>query len=89
MQFVPVCISDIEAIPTAFAQIKMVDAREGNFESAKEKIAMAVTDFLVKESPRRYEELLNNVSVSTCIYYLIYVLHIPHPHKALSDSDHI
>ena len=64
MQFIPICISDIEAIPAAFAQIKMVDGRGDNFNSAKEKLAKAVTDFLEGESPKRHEELLNNVPVS-------------------------
>ena len=64
MQFIPVCISDIDEIPAAFAHIKMVDARGDYFESAREKVAKAVTDFLEGESPKRHEELLNNVPVS-------------------------
>ena len=63
MQFIPVCIGDIDSIPAAFAQIKMLDARGDNFTSAREKLAKAVVDFLQGESPRRYVELLNTVQV--------------------------
>ena len=65
LQFIPVCISDIESVPSGFTQIKMVDARGDYFNDAKEKLAKAVTDFLQGESPRRFEELLNNVMVYT------------------------
>ena len=80
MQFIPVCISDIESIPSTFAQIKMVDARGDKYDSAKKMLAKAVVDFLENESPKRHEELLNTVMVSTFIAVILSLpLSIPYP----------
>ncbi|KAL5007943.1 hypothetical protein ScPMuIL_013524 [Solemya velum] len=57
IQFLPICISDVDEIPSWYGQVKMLDARGDNFSIVTYNVAAAVIDWLV--SGTSYPMLFN------------------------------
>ncbi|KAL3872816.1 hypothetical protein ACJMK2_036015 [Sinanodonta woodiana] len=59
MQFIPLCVADMDSIPSWFSYVKILDARGDNFQQVMSAVAQAVSDWLSKDVD--HPELLSHL----------------------------
>ncbi|KAK3591628.1 hypothetical protein CHS0354_013812 [Potamilus streckersoni] len=59
MQFIPLCVADMESIPSWFSYMKILDARGDKFQQLVSAVALAVSDWLSKDVD--HPELLSHL----------------------------